>query len=937
MESKYICLSKSKVASALVIIGLLGGCGDSSKNGVTRFDEAQKHYKQRDFASAVIELKNVLKEERNNIAARKLLGNAYFEQGKYVEAEKELERAYRFDKSDSQAYFSYAKVLLQQRSFEELNTILKAKRAWTARESAKVQSLRLRLLVAQGDQQGAEKLISSKEFEKLDNSEALYARALYYVRDERVELAQELINTLLERIPNHVDGRITNGDLSFSRKDYQGALLQYQQAKAFNSARKAIDVKLVKAMVALNQFVEAEVILDQLLKQSEVFHQANYYYAFIKLAQKDYDTALVFANKVLSLLPNHLESQYIAAQSAFFLKRYELSHRYSLRLANKFPNNSDILKLLAANQLTLQDYEAAVTTLARLPDEHISKKDASLLIEAARGLKGEQNLAVKKALLLKAEKAAPEGDSSKWGLAFVAFSEGKGDEGNSYLLKALEQKPDSPTVKAALVSSYLRENKLDKAQALITDLRSSHPDDPNGHTLQGLLYIRQDKQELAAVSFDKALTINPNDINANSNLASLAILGDKLDVAKQHYQNILDKHPRNLKALQQMWLLEKKLGQTNESRHWLQKIVREQPQDVAMNVALAQQYIVDKNYNEVIKLLKPFEQDSSETLIVRLLTGQAYYLSNQPKEALSQFTRSKSIDPADPASRYWSALTYEKLNDAQKALSAANSALSLMPDDKVTQTLMLRLLINTNNLDDAKPLLDKLVVSHGNDTEIQEYRAKYSLLNGKIEQAVSQYQQLFKRKKTNSILVQYATALTQNNQRTLAVEKLEAWIRDYPEDALVLSVLSNEYLFQEKYALAKQHFSTIARLQPSNALAHNNLAWLLYKAGDLSLAQTHADKALQLAPKSAQISDTLGQILLAKGDYKKSRELLKLASKKMPDSLETKYHLARATALDGDKLAAMSLLQQILALKSRRSPSDLIVRRDSESLLKELQ
>jgi tetratricopeptide (TPR) repeat protein len=127
--------------------------------------------------------------------------------------------------------------------------------------------------------------------------------------------------------------------------------------------------------------------------------------------------------------------------------------------------------------------------------------------------------------------------------------------------------------------------------------------------------------------------------------------------------------------------------------------------------------------------------------------------------------------------------------------------------------------------------------------------------------------------------------------------------------------LANEYLNRNQLPEAKAYFTVITELSPRDPLAQNNLAWLLYKEGEIFQAQIHAELAYEAFPDSLMIVDTLGQILLDLGEYEKSKLMLRLANKKMPDNLETKYYLAQAKAQGGDKATPRTLLKQILSQK----------------------
>ena len=78
--------------------------------------------------------------------------------------------------------------------------------------------------------------------------------------------------------------------------------------------------------------------------------------------------------------------------------------------------------------------------------------------------------------------------------------------------------------------------------------------------------------------------------------------------------------------------------------------------------------------------------------------------------------------------------------------------------------------------------------------------------------------------------------------------------------------------------------------QPDNAIALNNLAWLL-RERDQQRAITLAEQARDLAPESPAILDTYGWILHLAGRNEEAKPVLEQALALAPDSEEIKQHL----------------------------------------------
>src|SRR4030095_13337115 len=110
-------------------------------------------------------------------------------------------------------------------------------------------------------------------------------------------------------------------------------------------------------------------------------------------------------------------------------------------------------------------------------------------------------------------------------------------------------------------------------------------------------------------------------------------------------------------------------------------------------------------------------------------------------------------------------------------------------------------------------------------------------------------------------------------------------------------------LSKKDYAAAAKQYKAVLELEPGDALALNNLAWV---AGELKdpKALEYAERAAKLAPGSPQVLDTLGTLQVEKGDTAQGVDSLRKAVALAPDESNIRLNLARALVKAGQKDAA---------------------------------
>jgi len=112
---------------------------------------------------------------------------------------------------------------------------------------------------------------------------------------------------------------------------------------------------------------------------------------------------------------------------------------------------------------------------------------------------------------------------------------------------------------------------------------------------------------------------------------------------------------------------------------------------------------------------------------------------------------------------------------------------------------------------------------------------------------------------------------------------------------------------------AEARLREVARRDPGNAGARNDLAWLLAEKGaDLDTALALAETAKRIDP-SADVLDTLGWVHLKRGETQQAVQAFEQALKERPDSPSIGYHLGIALSQAGDKPRAREVFQAALA------------------------
>lgn len=148
-------------------------------------------------------------------------------------------------------------------------------------------------------------------------------------------------------------------------------------------------------------------------------------------------------------------------------------------------------------------------------------------------------------------------------------------------------------------------------------------------------------------------------------------------------------------------------------------------------------------------------------------------------------------------------------------------------------------------------------------------------------------------------LLGLSLAYRRQGDLTKARQALEQVFAQRPPTAQGHVALADLYASQKLYAQAVANYQQALRMNPSLAVAHNNLAWLYATCDDPKFRHPH--RALEHARRAVQLSggkqpaylDTLAEALYLNGHYQQAVEVQTSALALDPNSKDLKEHMAK--------------------------------------------
>jgi len=294
---------------------------------------------------------------------------------------------------------------------------------------------------------------------------------------------------------------------------------------------------------------------------------------------------------------------------------------------------------------------------------------------------------------------------------------------------------------------------------------------------------------------------------------------------------------------------------------------------------------IEKNYNQVIKILGNNDNQKLISPIHWLLLGDSYMELGDNEQALDVFTRWLKVQPQYRVAWLRKISLQEKLENYSSALSTTNSALKLSLENVDFKLLRVHFLILTRDFLQAQHQLNDLSESQQDLPLAKGLQAKIWLTEGKFKKAIPGLENLYEQMPNSYNAALVFAALKKIEQEDVGFNFIKKHVKRFPDDYAISTVLAESAVKFDK-GLAKTEFTKLLSRSPNDLSIINNLAWVEYELGNLSSANKLVDRALAINSSHPKVLDTAALIKLKLGKKDEAIELFKEAIRLAPDDAE---------------------------------------------------
>lgn len=673
--------------------------------------------------------------------------------------------------------------------------------------------------------------------------------------------------------------------------------------------------------------------------------EAHYQAGLAALGKGDLRAALDYFNTAARLNPAHTDARMKAAEMMALSGDRQLigaAERSLTEMLQASPSNLDLLDMLAEAEAELNKPEEAVRHLQQALEKSPGRLASSIALSkiklAQKDTAGAEEV-LRQALQQDSKSAAPL-------LALAAFylQTGRIADAQTQIQHALEIDPQNGPGLFGLAVIQSQTGKNDEAERIYQRL-AELPDKRYKH-LHAMFLLETGKTEAAIPELENLAKADANDRDARSRLVVAYASTGRTGQAQTILSAALLRNPRDMDALLQKCQLDLQNGQTAGVEDGLRQVLHFRPDLAEAHFALAKFYgmvgspqirrqeliesvrlsprlvpartelarvlIIENSALAALDVIRQAPEDQRELLPVVLSRIWAMHASGDEAGARKEL-ESRLAAQRDPDLVFLDAVLKLWRLDYAGAQRGAEEVLGKKPEDLRALRLVLDSYAAQNKTVEAERRIRLAAAQRPQSAPIQYLLGQWLMQHGDAAGARGAFQSA---KAADPQFAEAVFALADLDLADGRTDPARQGLTDLlsrdarnPDIHLRLAALEDK---AGNPSAVIEHLRTVVDLDSRNAMALNNLAYLLAKT-DPDGALKYAEKAGELASQNPAIEDTLGWIYYRKKLYSLAIRHLKIAVEKGATP-RRQFHLGMAYKQSGEQALAVRIIADALKM-----------------------
>lgn len=886
----------SVVATSLITFNAFATTSEDYEKALTAFNKDA-------YDEAYIHLKNSLKKDPENLAAKLLMGEVLLINGYLGAAEMEFIEALEMGADINLLAESLGNAWLflnKYKSIVEFDDVDKlageARTEWLL--------IRATACIRLSDSSCA-----SRDYATLLSSDpnfvpAINGMASISLQNEDLDKASSLIDKSLSIEPENAITWRLKGQLAYRRGDREAATEHLQKALSFNRDDPIALRNLVDLYLEAKDYDTAKLFVDEIIEDTPNDPLAILLNGWLQSR----DTQQAMDNEKLKELnefmtqldPELIASQpmlmYISGLTNFFNNNLEQSGRDFSAYLQLEPDDIQAVLMLSQVYLATQQDKKALVLLERYQETLMDDPDSALLLG---DLFIRQNKAFKaERLLQNLEYRYPnEGKLQLFKIKLMA-ARGKQEEALQILDDNLPRYSENPGFLFTYSFMNLQAGRFDAALRGSDLLSTLFPNEAEVFNLKAGILIRQGKLAEAKQNIELALAQSPTLFPAKFNLAATESRLGNLDKSNELVEELLTLSPQHTESLMLKAFNLTKQNNVEAAKTIYLDILTLTPTHIGAREKLSILYQQQDNLRDALYHLDLLLKDDFDNPAYLLRKAAIQITSNDQESAQRTLSVVRNFINDDPGKLVAFSEQSMRMNDAESAKNAMARAHTIATESVFITLRYAGLMLDLQENEVANMLLSKIPTEQQNTPLYHFLLGRLSANKGDSDAAVNHYTKALSvdASFSRALIALYNYALDEQHVDTF-ISTAKRLVAENERNQLAKNLLAQYLYFIREFDEATELYEAMVKesdlLNPAEAF--NRLAIMSIESS-LVAARNYVEKAYALQPNSAKILDTYGHIKALQGDFEGSLKMLRDAFARDANDPNIRFHLGYTLA-----------------------------------------
>ena len=548
------------------------------------YEDALTNFKAEGYPTAIIQLRNALQQDPNNLPARILLGETLLREDQSHAAIKELEWALGLGGDENLILVLLAHAYLETAQPQRVITGL-VPEGHTAEVDGELHLLQAAAYSMLGDRKLAEEAYLAAGVLLPVDPRPLVGRARIALAKGKRDKANKFVQQAIALAPDSFDVWMFKAKAHRDLSQPQAALKSFARALAIRStsgralsARAALwldlgNMKAAKEDLEKASDLDVDTLESIYLTTLIMFREGMAEEAREHLRESADEIRAIKEDVREKLLPN---TKLMLGVVAYYEGNIEEAVSHFKSFLRAVHNHPGAKRYLAACYLKLKLWQDAIRVFRPSPNSKLPN-DPMALSMLAEAYRASGDFAKAERHYEAALELAPNAAGLGVKLAMSRLDAGKPDKAIEELQWFIEKFPELIEAHAQLARVYVKVGRVDDAVALITEVAIGHPDNAAVHNIAGATFMAAGDVARARDHLQMASAIAPSRILPKLNLARLDRLENNVAAAEAQYRSLLQEHPFHVQSGLELSQLLLDQGEIDETAERIAKVLEVAP------------------------------------------------------------------------------------------------------------------------------------------------------------------------------------------------------------------------------------------------------------------------------------------------------------------------------------------------------------------------